>query len=97
LQTREFCGWLNSLEAVDTITDYRANAEQMRDEVLARALRMLDNGKSPQEALGFLAHTLTNKLLHAPSVNLRQASSQGKSELLKAAHQLLQNRSGTKV
>jgi glutamyl-tRNA reductase len=97
LQTREFCGWLNSLEAVDTITDYRANAEQMRDEVLARALRMLDNGKSPEETLGFLAHTLTNKLLHAPSVNLRQASSQGKSELLKAAHQLLKNRSGTKV
>ncbi len=97
LQTREFCGWLNSLEAVDAITDYRANAEQMRDEVLTRARRMLDNGKSPEEALAFLAHTLTNKLLHGPSVNLRQASSQGKSELLKAAHQLLQIRPGTKV
>ncbi|MGW8323502.1 MAG: RNase adapter RapZ, partial [Thermodesulfobacteriota bacterium] len=41
---------------------------EARDEVLARALHQLHAGKSAEEVLGFLAHTLTNKLLHTPSV-----------------------------
>ncbi|MBF0257121.1 MAG: glutamyl-tRNA reductase, partial [Gammaproteobacteria bacterium] len=90
LQTREFTGWLRSLDAVDVILDYRSHAEQMRDQVLRRALRMLDNGKPADEALRYLAHTLTNKLLHAPSANLRQAGFEGQQEVLQAANNLLQ-------
>jgi len=89
LQTREFCNWLRSLDAVDVILDYRSNAEEMRDEVLNRALRMINNGKSADDALRFLAHTLTNKLIHAPSTNIRQAGAEGQSELLEAASNLL--------
>lgn len=90
LQTREFTGWLRSLDAVDVILDYRSHAEQMREQVLRRALRMLDNDKPADEALRYLAHTLTNKLLHAPSANLRQAGFEGQQEVLKAANHLLQ-------
>jgi glutamyl-tRNA reductase len=90
LQTREFSGWLRSLDAVEVILDYRNHAEQMRDQVLRRALRMLDNGKPADEALRYLAHTLTNKLLHAPSANLRQAGFEGQQEVLQAANNLLQ-------
>jgi glutamyl-tRNA reductase len=89
LQTREFAGWLRSLEAVDVILDYRSQAEQMRDSVLRRALRMLDNDKPADEALRFLAHTLTNKLLHVPSSNLRQAGYDGHTDILQAANSLL--------
>ena len=49
---------------------------------------MLQNGRDPTEALGFLANTLTNKLLHAPSSNLRAAALRGDSDLLRAAEQL---------
>ena len=90
LQTKEFSGWLRSLHAVDVILDYRTAAERMRDEVLKRAQRMVENGKSADEALKFLAHTLTNKLLHTPSSNLRQACFDGQSELLEAANTLFQ-------
>ena len=38
----------------------------------------------------FLAHTLTNKLLHNPSSQLRQAGFNGQLELLEAANTLLQ-------
>lgn len=89
MQTREFSNWLRSLDAVDVILDYRSNAEQMRDEVLERALRMVNNGKPADDALRFLAHTLTNKLMHAPSTNIRQAGAEGQSELLEAAGNLL--------
>jgi glutamyl-tRNA reductase len=90
LQTQDFMAWLRSLDAVTLIQNYREQAEQTRDEVLQRAQRMLENGKSADETLAFLAHTLTNKLLHAPSHQLRQASSNGDRELLQAANALFQ-------
>jgi glutamyl-tRNA reductase len=89
----DFVSWLMSLDALALIQGYRAQAEQMRDEVLNRALRMLENEKTPEESLRFLAHTLTNKLLHTPSTRLREASSVGDTELLDAANTLFQLRS----
>jgi len=38
--------------------------------------------------LRFLAHTLTNKLLHAPSANLRAAAQRGDLDLLRAGERL---------
>ncbi len=87
-QTLEFMSWLRSLDAVDLIMNYRNQAEQTRDEVLQRAQRMLENGKSADEALSFLARTLTNKLLHVPSSQLREASSNGDTRILDAANTL---------
>jgi glutamyl-tRNA reductase len=87
--TEEFMGWLRSLDAVELVQDYRDQALQMRDEVLERALRQLRKGKSPEETLEYLAHTLTNKILHTPSARIRQAGQQGQQELLKAANTLL--------
>lgn len=93
-QADEFDTWLRSLDAVALIQGYRSQAERARDEVLERALRMVENGKSADEALRFLARTLTNKLLHTPSTRLREASSAGQTELLDAANTLFQLRPG---
>jgi glutamyl-tRNA reductase len=90
LHANEFMAWLRSLDAVSLIQDYRAQAEQVRDEVLQRALRQLQCGKPPDEILRFLAHTLTNKLIHAPSTRLRQACADGHHELLEAANTLFE-------
>ncbi len=87
--TEEFMGWLRSLDAVSIIQDYRGQAETIRDEVLERSLRHLKNGKDPEEILRYLAHTLTNKILHTPSTQIRQAGFQGQQSLLKAADTLL--------
>ena len=38
----------------------------------------------------FLANTLTNKLLHTPSAQIRQAGFDGQMELLDAANTLFQ-------
>jgi glutamyl-tRNA reductase len=90
LHTEEFMGWLRSLDAVELVQDYRKQMEEMRDDVLERALRQLQNGKEPQEVLEFLANTLTNKILHTPSARIRQAGHDGELELLDAANALLQ-------
>jgi glutamyl-tRNA reductase len=72
------------------VQGYRSQAEAMRDEVLQRALRQLANGKPAQEALRYLAHTLTNKLIHVPSTRIRQAGAAGENQLLEAANTLLE-------
>jgi glutamyl-tRNA reductase len=86
----EFMGWLRSLDAVALVQDYRSQAEATRDEVLQRALRQVANGKPADEALRYLAHTLTNKLIHIPSTRIRQAGAKGENHLLEAANTLLQ-------
>jgi glutamyl-tRNA reductase len=86
----EFMAWLRSLDAAGLIQDYRQRSEELRDEVLARAQRQLEAGKPPAEVLNFLAHTLTNKLLHAPSSRLRQAARDGDAVILEAANELFQ-------
>jgi len=51
---------------------------------------MLDNGKPPYEVIDFLAHTLTNTLMHSPCTQLRQASYEGQHDLVEAARRLFQ-------
>jgi glutamyl-tRNA reductase len=56
--------------------------------VLAKAQAMVARGKPAEEALAFLANTLTNKLLHHPSARLREAALNGDLDLLHAAGRL---------
>ncbi|HVI57243.1 MAG TPA: glutamyl-tRNA reductase, partial [Luteimonas sp.] len=67
----------------------RAHGEQARAEVLAKARQQLAAGQPPEAVLDFLAHTLTNRLLHAPTVALREAALGGDLELMRAADRLL--------
>jgi glutamyl-tRNA reductase len=89
-QVDEFIAWMRSLDAVGLIQDYRRQASVVRDEVLQKALRMIESGRPADEALAFLANTLTNKLLHTPSTQLREACSSGQTDLLEAANTLFQ-------
>lgn len=90
IQVNHFLSWWNSLETVDTICYLRDQAQETRHALVKKAKRMLDRGKSPYEVVDFLAHTLTNTLMHAPCVQLRQAGSDGREDLVMAARQLFQ-------
>ena len=90
LHTEEFMAWVRSLDALSLIQDYRARAECIRDQMVERARRQLAAGKPAAEVVSVLAHTLTNKLLHNPSVRLRQAGREGQADLLDAANELFQ-------
>jgi glutamyl-tRNA reductase len=88
LSVENFMGWWRALDLCNPVGALRSGAEAARDELLARAQSLLAHGKSPEEALAFLAHSLTNRLLHAPSANLRSAALRGDAELLRAAERL---------
>lgn len=88
VQVSHFMNWIRSLDAVDTIRAVRERAETKRDTELDVALKQIAAGKDPETVLKQLAHRLTNKLLHEPSAQLKQAGYEGRSELLKAARDL---------
>jgi len=66
----------------------RAHGESARAEVLAKARQQLASGQDPHAVLEFLAHTLTNRLLHAPTIALREAALSGDSDLARATDKL---------
>ncbi|MEO8809602.1 MAG: glutamyl-tRNA reductase [Rhodanobacter sp.] len=88
LQVDRYMAWRRALTLKNPALDMRQHAETYRDEVLAKARTMLAHGKSPDEALAFLANSLTNKLLHHPSARLREAALTGDTDLLHAAGRL---------
>ncbi|MFO7604455.1 MAG: glutamyl-tRNA reductase [Gammaproteobacteria bacterium] len=89
LQTEHFMGWLRSLQAVDSICQYREQAESLRDEALALAQRQLASGKDPQEVMAELARGLTNKLIHTPTSQMKQAAHEGRDIWLQHARECL--------
>ena len=89
-QVSHFMGWLQSLNSVDTIRQFRDHAGSIRDNEVAKAMQMLSNGANAEKVLQKLAHNLTNKFTHAPSTQMRQAGFDGRNELLDAARLLFQ-------
>ena len=81
LQVARYVETVQASSRQEPIKLLRAHGESARDEVLAKARHLLDSGKSADEVLGFLANTLTNRLLHAPTVALREAALHGDGEL----------------
>lgn len=85
-----FLAWLRTQGATDTLRDFRSHAERLRDDALSQALRALKNGKAPEDTLNLLANALTNKLIHLPSTQIKQAAADERHELIAAVRELFQ-------
>ena len=88
-QAARFMDWVRTLDAVGAIRRYRQQAERQRDEALAQAQRQLAAGQPAQKTLDELAHRLTRKLLHPPTMGLRDAARSGDVEIIRQSHTLL--------
>ncbi len=88
-QVTHFMGWLRSLDAVSTIRSYRSKIDVIREAELDKARRMLAQGNDPEKVLAQLARSLTNKIAHTPSAQMKQAGFNGRVDLLDAARELL--------
>ena len=71
-----------SLDAVGSIRDYRQRMEALRDVELERAMALLAKGEEPHLVMQRLARGLTNKMMHAPTVQIKKASALGDEESL---------------
>jgi glutamyl-tRNA reductase len=88
LDAEAFMQRLRELSAVDVLRAYRQQAERLREEELEKARRLLAAGIPAQEVLTQLARGLTNKLLHAPSVQLKKISADGRQDALSLAEEI---------
>lgn len=75
-------------DAAATIRAYRQEAEALAARELAKAQKALEAGGDPAQLMAQLSRAVTNKLLHPPSAALRQASAEGRTELVAAAREL---------
>lgn len=90
VQVYQFMEWLKSLDAVSTIRSLRERATTIQEGTLEEAIKKLNRGNDPEKVLREVARTLTNKLIHSPSIQLRNAGMQGRDDLLDAARELFE-------
>jgi glutamyl-tRNA reductase len=83
-QVAHFMGWVRALNAVPTLCAYRDHAEAQASAELERALHRLAGGEAPEDAMRELTRNLVRKLTHDPTVNLRTAVAEGRTDLLEA-------------
>jgi len=88
MQVARFTETMVASTRTEPLKRLRAHGEAAKADVLARAQQQLSAGQDPAEVLNFLAHTLTNRLLHAPTIALREAALTGNAELARAAEKL---------
>lgn len=91
-QVEHFLAWLRSQGAQETIRDFRIQAESTRDEALQKAMAQLNNGVAAEEVLQRLAYALTNKLIHTPCAQLRDAGANERHDLVAASREIFKLR-----
>jgi len=87
-QVEHFLSWMRSQGAQTVITDYRQQAALTRDQALLKAMSELNKGRNAEDVLNFLAHSLTNKLIHTPSAQIRDAGENDRHDLVAAAREI---------
>jgi len=86
----EFMRWLNSARAAVYLKNLHKHARMNSEELAAKALRRLEAGNDPEQVITQLANTLAKRILHLPSIRLRQAAEKQDDELLKFANRLFE-------
>ena len=80
-QVGHFMHWMQVRESVPLIRALRDQAEEARRHELDRALKLLARGDDPKQVLETLSQGLANKLMHAPTQALNEASGEERRTL----------------
>lgn len=87
-QVEHFIAWLRTQDAVPIIKAIRERAEEESQHLLEKSLKQLEQGVPAEQVMSELARTLTKKLLHEPSRQLRQSGFTIDNNLIEAARSL---------
>ena len=85
----DFMERMRSLDAVDLLRSYREKSEHLRKQEVQRAMQELSRGIAPEQVLNRMAYSLTKKMIHSPSIQLKKAAASGQYERLEWAKELL--------
>ncbi len=77
-----------SRQAQDTLVRFRRKHEMLKEHELEKVLARLKSGEDPEKLLVSLANQLTNKIIHTPSIQMKEAGKEGRRDLLEIIEQL---------
>ncbi len=89
IQAQSYMDWLQSQDSTQTIVAIRARADDLKEQQLDKARRRLAAGDDPDAVLSNLANGLVNRLLHEPTVKIREAAMDGRDEIVRIARDIL--------
>jgi len=92
-QVGQFMHWMQVRQSVPLIRALRDSAEDARRHEVERALRLLARGDDPKRVLESLSQGLTNKLMHAPTQALNEATGEERRTLAETLARLFRIRS----
>lgn len=84
LYAQEFMHWQQSLSAIETIKNFRNTIKNAEQRELMLAQQALQRGESPYLVLQRFAHRFSNKVMHHPTLKLRQIEQAQQKQLLAA-------------
>lgn len=87
-ETRRYLDIERGKRVAPIITALRDHGDELRREVLSEARRRLDGGADAEAVLEYVAGSLTKKLLHRPSVRLREAGEASDKAMIEATREL---------
>lgn len=85
----DFGKWLQSLNSVDLLREYRATAQNITNKQKERALNAIAAGKDPEQVIQELAQRLANTLMHKPTTAIQQAGRENDLNALAAYQKLI--------
>ena len=87
LEVTTFSQWLKTHQSADHIRQLRNQAETIKQQCIEKAMLQFEQDNDAKKALLTLANSLTNKMLHAPTLEMRKAinnDDQGTIQFLKS-------------
>lgn len=87
-ETRRYLEIERSRQVAPVITALRDHADTLKDEVVAQGRKRLRKGSDAEEVMEFVASALMKKMLHRPSVRLREAGEASDEEFVQHIRQL---------
>ena len=87
-ETRRYLSIERGKEVAPIITALRDHGDGLREQVLEQARRRLAKGADSDEVLEYVASSLLKKILHQPSVRLREAGENSDQEFIDGVNQL---------
>ncbi|MFY9314529.1 MAG: glutamyl-tRNA reductase [Burkholderiales bacterium] len=91
-QVGQFMHWMQVRQSVPLIRALRDQAEDARKHEVERALKLLARGDDPKQVLEALSQGLTNKLMHAPTQALNEATGEERRTLAETLARLFRLR-----
>lgn len=88
-KSAEFAMWMRSLDSVGLIRHYRKDVQDVKSELVDKAISQLNTGKDAEKVILELANKLTNRLMHAPTRAIQDAAKKGEVAQLRQLKKML--------